>query len=148
MAKKFYWRTAPTGTEGVNTVYIHELGSNEFGDGTRQKPYQTLDYWNVNSTPSLVVCIGTFTCPLLTGNHSTTIKGDYYGAATFDGKGLYCPYGFSMQNMRIINTGIEGISLGSLFGVGRANNANNVGNANNVNGLAAPFCEKKICKYK
>ena len=38
MAKKFYWRTAPTGTEGVNTVYIHELGSNEFGDGTRQNP--------------------------------------------------------------------------------------------------------------
>lgn len=145
MAKKFYWRTAPTGTEGVNTVYIHELGSNEFGDGTRQKPYQTLDYWNVNGTPSLVVCIGTFTCPLLTGNHSTTIKGDYYGAATFDGKGLYCPYGFSMQNMRIINTGIEGISPGSYFGVGRAYYANNVGIADNVIGVASSFCFIDSC---
>lgn len=139
MAKQFYWRTAPSGTEGVQTVYIHEKGSNEFGDGTRQKPYQTLDYWNKNSTPTLVVCIGTFTCPLLTGNHNCTIKGDYYGAATFDGKGLYCPYGFTMQNMRVINTGTEGISRGSFFGVGRAYYADYVGGANYVYGVASSF---------
>ena len=143
--KQFYWRTNPTGTEGVNTVYIHEKGSNEFGDGTRQKPYQTLDYWNVNSTPQLVVCIGTFTCPLLNGNHSTVIAGDYYGAATFDGKGLYCPYGFSMQNMRIINTGIEGIARGSLFGVGRAGAAFGVGYASHVYGVASSFCFIDSC---
>jgi phosphopentomutase len=35
---------------------------------------------------------------------------------------------------------------GSLFGVGRANNANNVGNDNNVNGVAGPNCCKDLSK--
>ena len=143
--KQFYWRTAVSGTEGTSHVFIHELGSNEFGDGTRQNPYQTLDYWNHNGTPSRVTCVGTFSCPMLNGNHSTTIEGDYYGAATFDGKGIYCIYGFILKNMRIINTGIEGIGRGSVVGVGRANHANNVGYAGTVYGLAAPYCMVENC---
>ena len=143
--KQFKWRTAVSGTEGTSHVFIHELGSNEFGDGTRQNPYQTLDYWNHNGTPSRVTCIGTFSCPMLNGNLSTIIEGDYYGAATFDGKGLYCIYGFTLQKMRVINTGIEGIGHGSLFGVGRANLAGNVGSATSVLGVAGPYCLLERC---
>ena len=142
--KQFKWRTAVSGTEGVSHVFIHELGSNEFGDGTRQNPYQTLDYWNHRSTPSRVTCIGTFSCPMLNGNHACTIEGDYYGAATFDGKGLYCIYGFTLKNMRVINTGIEGIGPGSLSGVGRASNAGYVGRVDSVGGVAGPYCNKDL----
>ena len=145
MAKQFKWRTAVSGTEGVTHVFIHEKGSNEFGDGTRQNPYQTLDYWSKNSTPTKVTCIGTFTCPMLNGNHNCTIEGDYYGAATFDGKGIYCIYGFTLHNIRVINTGIEGIGPGSVFGVGRAHYANLVGNVNYVCGVASSFCFLDAC---
>lgn len=37
---------------------------------------------------------------------------------------------------------------GSLFGVGRANNANNVGNANNVNGVAGQTATKILSNPK
>ena len=143
--KQFKWRTAVSGTEGKTHVFIHELGSNEFGDGTRQNPYQTLDYWNHNGTPSRVTCIGTFSCPMLNGNHSCIIEGDYYGAATFDGKGLYCIYGFTLQNMIVVNTGIEGIGRGSLSGVGRATDAGGVGFDSLVYGVAGPYCLLERC---
>lgn len=145
MAKQFKWRTAVSGTEGVTHVFIHEKGSNEFGDGTRANPYQTLDYWNKNSTPTRVTCIGTFTCPMINGNHNCTIEGDYYGAATFDGKGIYCIYGFTLHNIRVINTGIEGLGPGSVVGVGRAFNANGVGSVGNVYGVASSFCFLDSC---
>ena len=39
---EFYWRSFPPNTsvggEGTTTVFVHEKGSDEFGDGTRQKP--------------------------------------------------------------------------------------------------------------
>ena len=50
---------------------------------------------NNRGTAQNVYCIGVFTEDLATdsgtnkksGNHACTIRGDYWGAATFDGKG-------------------------------------------------------------
>ena len=145
--KAFKWRTAPSGAEGTQHVYIHERGSDEFGDGTRANPYRTLAARKKRSTPARTTCIGVFSEPLLDGNHSETIEGDFYGAATFDGKGLYCPFGQTLHNFRVINTGIEGIGHGSHSGVGRADYAGFVGFANYVNGVASSFCFMDSCLH-
>jgi hypothetical protein len=145
--KAFKWRTTPSGTEGVQHVFVHEKGSDEFGDGTRQHPYRTIGARKKRGTPTRTTCIGVFSEPLLNGNHSETIEGDYYGAATFDGKGIYCPYGQTLHNFRIINTGIDGIGHGSLAGVGRASNAYSVGGAYYVAGVASSFCFMDSCLH-
>lgn len=143
--KAFKWRTSPSGTEGVQHVFIHERGSDEFGDGTRANPYRTIGARKKRGTPNRTTCIGVFSEPLIDGNHSETIEGDYYGAATFDGKGIYCLYGQTLHNFRIINTGIDGIGRGSLAGVGRA--AFSVGVADYVSGVASSFCFMDSCLH-
>lgn len=139
------WLTAPTGTEGTTTVYVDSrFGSDLLGEGTRAKPYQSLGkaYRAKSTRPSLIICRGRFSEMLADGNHACEIRGDYYGAATFDGAGYYLIYGFTHNNLIIVNTGVGTYDLavyggsGAFAGVGRANNASNVGNANNVNGVA------------
>ena len=154
---EFYWRSFPSKTsisgEGVTTVFVHEKGSDEFGDGTRQKPYKSLSMMNNRGTAQNVYCIGVFTEDLATdsgtnkksGNHNCTIRGDYWGAATFDGKGTYCIYGYGLDKMHVINTGVYGISLGSVAGVGRAAGARYVSAANLVHGVAGSFCRLDAC---
>ena len=139
------WRTAPTGTEGTSTVYADSrFGSDLFGTGTRANPYQSLGkaYRATSSRPARIICRGRFSEMLADGNHTCEISGDYYGAATFDGAGYYLIYGFTHNNLIIVNTGVGTYDLavhtGSLAfaGVGRANIASAVGVASNVFGVA------------
>ncbi len=154
--KPFKWQTAPTGTEGVNTVYAHEAGSDLFGDGTRANPYQSLGKaYRFNATrPTRIICIGRFSEMLADGNHACNIDGDYYGAATFDGADYYLMYGFRHNKMMIKNTGLGTYDMvvhtGSeaLAGVGGATPASAVGSAINVIGVAgSPVLLHKASLY-
>ena len=142
---KFYWRTAPVGVEGVDTCYVDSsVGSDLYGDGTRANPYQSLGkaYRGMATKPKLIICRGRFSEMLADGNHACEIRGDYYGAAVFDGVDYYLIYGFRHSNMIIINTGVGTYDLAvhsgsvALAGVGGAYNAGYVGNAFNVYGVA------------
>lgn len=142
--RSYVWRTAPTEVEGTATVYVDsDWGSDVFGNGTRQKPYQSLTKaWVQASTkPSKIICKGLFSEQIANGNHSATIQGDYYGAAVFDGAGTYVIYGFTHYNMIFRNVppgrGDEIVWSGSglLAGVGRAS-ANRVGSVDSVYGVA------------
>ena len=139
------WRTAPTGTEGTSTVYADSrFGSDLFGTGTRANPYQSLGkaYRATSSRPARIICRGRFSEMLADGNHACEILGDYYGAATFDGAGYYLIYGFTHNNLIIVNTGVGTYDLAvhtgsdAFAGVGRALSAGHVGYANGVNGVA------------
>lgn len=140
------WLTGVTGTEGTSTVYVDaDFGSDVFGDGTRQKPLQTLSYaWNRNTTtrPSRIVCRGLFSEQMANGNHSTEVCGDYWGAAIFDGLNRFIMYGFTHNRMIFWNVpwaqGDEQVWSGSrlLAGVGRAAVAFYVGSAVHVIGVA------------
>lgn len=139
------WRTAPSGTEGTNTRYVDSAtGSDYFGNGTRSNPYQSIGKaYRVSSTrPSRIVCRGRFSEMLADGDHACEIRGDYYGAATFDGAGYYLLYGFTHNNLIIQNTGVGTYDLSvytgseALAGVGRAITASAVGDAYNVCGVA------------
>ena len=143
--KAMKWRTGPSGTEGTATRYVDSAtGSDYFGDGTRANPYQSIGKaYRVTSTkPSKIVCRGRFSEMLADGNHACEICGDYYGAATFDGAGYYVLYGFTHNNLIIVNTGVGTYDLAvysgseAFAGVGRANGLSNVGGANNVGGVA------------
>ena len=149
--RNFVWLTAPSGTEGTSTVYVDsDFGSDKLGNGTRQRPYQTLGRAYSNSTkPSTIVCKGYFSEPLSQGNHGGTLRGDYLGAATFDGQGVYIIYGFGHRSMIIKNVpnaqGEEPVYSGShlLAGVGRAYGGV-VGSAAHVHGVAGP----SVCLHK
>lgn len=143
--KAMKWRTGPSGAEGTATRYVDSAtGSDYFGDGTRANPYQSIGKaYRVSSTkPNLIVCRGRFSEMLADGNHACEIRGDYYGAATFDGAGYYVLYGFTHNNLIIQNTGVGTYDLavasgsGAFAGVGRAYNASVVGAANVVYGVA------------
>jgi hypothetical protein len=147
--KAYKWRTQNSGY-----VYVDSnTGSDVFGNGTMQNPYQTLGKaWRGHTTyhPGTIVCRGTFCEDMADGTHSTNIYGDYWGAATFDGNNEYTCYGFASQNMMFRNcvAGTANTSANSnplLAGVGRAVVANTVGNANNVDGVAAPSVALKDC---
>ena len=123
------WRTGPSGAEGTATRYVDSAtGSDYFGDGTRANPYQSIGKaYRVSSTkPNLIVCRGRFSEMLADGNHACEIRGDYYGAATFDGAGYYVLYGFTHNNLIIQNTGVGTYDLAvysgseAFAGVGRA----------------------------
>ena len=139
------WRTGSSGVEGTATRYVDSAtGSDYFGDGTRANPYQSIGKaYRVSSTrPNLIVCRGRFSEMLADGNHACEIRGDYYGAATFDGAGYYVLYGFTHNNLIIQNTGVGTYDLAvysgseALAGVGRAYLASYVGNAYDVCGVA------------
>ena len=134
--REYKWRTSPSGTEGTTTVYVDSYtGSDLYGDGTRTNPYKTLTKaFNAkgNTKPTTIVCRGTFS-ESLTGNHSTEIVGDYFGAATFDGKDTHMLYGFGHSKMIVKN--ILPLPSSVLAGVGRANTAGFAGVANVVFGV-------------
>lgn len=114
MATRVYkWRTAPAYAEGTKSVYVHSAtGSDLFGDGTRNNPYQTWGRaYRSGTNPTEIISVGRFSEMMADGNHSCTIKGDYYGAAVFDGAGYYVVYGFRHTNLIIINTGIGNMTL-------------------------------------
>ncbi|MCQ2359938.1 MAG: hypothetical protein MJ009_00455 [Paludibacteraceae bacterium] len=149
MATRVYkWRTAPAYAEGTKSVYVHSAtGSDLFGDGTRDNPYQTWGRaFRSGTNPTEIISWGRFSEMMADGNHSCTIKGDYYGAAVFDGAGYYVLYGFRHTNLIIINTGIGEYDLvvnsGSVLyaGVGGAADAYPVGLAGYVFGVAGSSC--------
>ena len=142
---KFLWRTAPVGVEGVDTCYVDSsVGSDLYGDGTRANPYQSIGkaYRGTITKPKLIICRGRFSEMLADGNHVCEIRGDFYGAAVFDGADYYLIYGFRHSKMIIINTGVGTYDLAvhsgsvALAGVGGAAHAGRVGNAYFVYGVA------------
>ena len=136
----FKWRTIIAGA-----LYVHsEKGSDVFGSGTSANPFQSLRRaWESQVTkPTTIICYGFFSEDMGDGNHGCTIRGDYMGAATFDGADTYLIYGFSHSHLIITNC-VEGNSSvvvasgsGLFAGAGRASYANNVGNALHVYGVA------------
>ena len=137
--KDYKWRTSPPlGTEGTNSVYVDSYTASDlFGEGTRTNPYKTLTkaYSAKTTIPTYIICRGYFSEDL-TGNHSCEIRGDYLGAATYDGLDTYMLYGFGHQNMIIKNiVPIVAPASHLLAGVGRANYSHDVGGSSFVHGL-------------
>ena len=146
--KPYRWRTR-------NTAYVYVdsmTGDDLTGDGTQDNPYKTLGkaYRGRSIAPGTIVCRGRFCEDMADGNHSTMIRGDYMGAAVFDGEDAFIMYGFGHSNMIIENCApatydlVVNTGSGLLAGVGRANNAGSVGNANNVYGVAGSNTSKKL----
>ena len=157
--EKFIWRTAPpTGTEGTNSVYVHTyLGSDLYGDGTRQNPYQSLNKaWNAKSTrPAYIIAIGRAAENMSYGNHSATIQGDFYGAFEFDGEATettgYYIYGFKHSKIIIRNvpnfpcTTSVWTNSAAFAGVGYVSNVDFVGPAYAVHGVGGSPCFLHNC---
>lgn len=147
--KPYKWRTRNSGYVYVDSA----TGSDTFGDGTMNNPYQSLGKaWRGHkTTPGVIVCRGTFCEDMADGYHGITIRGDYYGAATFDGNDEYTMYGFTTPNMIFLNCapGNYGTNVYSgspvLAGVGRAYYANGVGAADHVYGVAASSVSMRAC---
>ena len=138
--KPYKWRKLPSGAEGTATNYVDSAtGSDLWGNGTRANPYQTLGkaYRGTATKPTQIICRGRFSESMADGNNACYIEGDYYGAAVFDGAEYFLIYGFSHNNIIIINTGIGTDNLvvytgsGLFAGVG----GGTVGNAANVVGV-------------
>lgn len=129
--KPYRWRTRST-----SNVYVDSLtGDDQWGDGTMGNPYKTLGkaYRGRSTAPGTIVCRGRFCEDMADGNHYTMIRGDYMGAAVFDGEDTFLIYGFGHTDMIIENCAPATYDLvvhtgsGSLAGVGRALSANHVG---------------------
>lgn len=166
MAKTRIWRTAPTSVEGKNTVYLDgSFGDNE-KDGTREKPYQTLDeaYYGTYSKhkvyPTKIVCVGPIRGDVVF-NHDVTLVPDYAGAAWYDGEGKNIPmYAAAYTNMWLTNcfrewdpsysqlypNGYDRDKRAFLAGVGRAGYANNVGYAGGAYGVASGSVKMWRCQ--
>lgn len=85
-------------------LYVHSiLGNDQMGDGTRQNPYRTIRQ-AVKHLPKkyTINCLGVFSEPLsdfwYDGTNWTTIRGDYWGGAVFDGKDENILYGCITPN--------------------------------------------------
>ena len=99
--KPYLWRT-----RNASYVYVDSMTGDDLGgDGTMANPYKTLGkaYRGRSAAPGTIVCRGRFCEDMADGNHSTTIRGDYMGAAVFDGEGAFLIYGFGHSNMIIEN---------------------------------------------
>ena len=124
----YIWRTAA----GSNKFVCSYTGSDWYGNGTQAKPYKSLTKaYNSGSPTAPIVCRGIFNDNLV-GAHNSSINGDYFGAAVWDGQGTNNIYAFGHSNMIFINGG----SAAGYVGVGFANAAINVGAAFSVYGLA------------
>ena len=144
--KLYYWRTiASAANNGSSWRYVDSnTGSDYYGDGTMQNPYQSIGKaYRVSGTkPTKIICRGRFSEQLADGNHACEINGDYYGAAVIDGAGYYVCYGFTHNNLILVNLGVGTYDLavhtgsGAFAGCGRAAAASNVGFAANVHGVA------------
>ncbi len=149
-----YPAAAAVSGEGSSIVFVDTFfGSDEFGNGTRDYPYKRLRRGYDNGVlptehPSIIVFRGVDSSPMMDGNMSTTIRGDFWGAAVFDGQGKYCIYGFTHTNLFIINTvgSPDELNVNTYVnlnnrserfcGVGRALGTAVVGGANYVGGVA------------
>lgn len=138
--KPYKWRTII-----ANAVYgCSKTGSDDQGNGSRDSPYKTAGRcWRATLTkPTTIVLRGYFSEDMADGDHRCVIRGDYWGAATFDGQDMFLIYGFTHIDMFVKNciagqiTSNAQTGSGLFAGVGRALNAGNVGNALNVIGVA------------
>ena len=140
--KPYKWRTISTSSS--HRYVCSMTGSDLKGDGTMANPYKSLRraYDATTEKPSIITCRGYFSEDMADGNHSCTIRGDYFGAATFDGQDQFLVYGFTHSNFIIKNCAPGSTSFtvwtgsGLYAGAGRAASANRVGNAVNVLGVA------------
>lgn len=126
-------------------MYVDSMTGDDLnGDGTMGNPYKTLGkaYRGQSVAPDTIVCRGRFCEDMADGNHSTMIRGDYMGAAVFDGEDAFLIYGFGHANMIIENCAEATYDLVvhtgsvSLAGVGRALNNGGVGSAYRASGVA------------
>ena len=138
--KPYKWRITISGA-----VYVDSMtGSDLMGNGTQSDPFRTLrKAWDYSGTkPTSIVCRGFFSEDMADGNHACTIRGDYMGAATFDGNDVYTIYGFTHIDFVAVNCAVGSLDMvvwsasGLFAGVGRASTANAVGNAISVYGVA------------
>ena len=143
-----------------NVVYVDSfIGSDVTGDGTPSRPYKTINYAYTHpaTKPGTIRCRGLFSEDLHMGMHATTLAGDYYGGAVFDGKGIYDLCGFALSSFIVLNTPsdapADGCYSSSLngqgapyAGVGRAFYAYHVGYANYVHGVAGSSVLLNGCK--
>lgn len=150
-----WWQSSRTefGALGIYTFFVDwDFGSNETGDGTPEHPYHTVRYGfdiiaATGTAPKGCIVRGHGNESFI-GNHAFTIKGDYMGAAVYDGDGtsqiIYC----TMRNIIYRNAGHSlsidytaipyGGSIRAAFaGCGRALNASSALNANYVYGVAS-----------
>ena len=97
VTRPYVWNTS--GSKYVDSLF----GDDTNGEGTKEKPYKTLGRAWADGEPATIVCRGFFSEQMTTGKHTTSIKGDYYGAAIYDGKDENLIYGFSVGNMIILN---------------------------------------------
>lgn len=138
--KPYKWQIINSGYRYVDS----RTGSDLKGDGTMDNPYKTLRRaWDATTEkPGTIICRGYFSEDMADGNHAAAIRGDYMGAATFDGNDTFLIYGFYHSNLIIKNCAHGSndftVSTGSglLAGAGRALSAGTVGRANSVNGVA------------
>ena len=129
----------------MTATYVDAMvGSDLQGDGSRESPFRTLRRaWDASATkPTQIVCKGYFSEDMADGNHTCTIRGDYMGAAVFDGNDTYLIYGFTHVNF-IIKNCVPGTldftvwtGSGLFAGAGRADSAASVGYATHVSGVA------------
>ena len=141
--KQYRWRTRNNSARYVDS----DTGDDLYGDGTMQKPFQSLGRaWRGElPRPSTIICRGYFSEDMADGDHNNNISidADYYGAAVFDGANAYTISGFGhrrmiIRNVPLGNTGMNVISWPYwplLAGVGRAGDAGLVGRADFVCGL-------------
>ena len=151
-----WWRSSRTefGALGTKTFFVDwDFGSdNSNADGTPEHPYATISHgWKkivaTGQTPSGCIVRG-HGSEVFVGNHAFTVKGDYMGAAIYDGGGtaqiIYC----TMVNMIYLNAGTTidvdysvspyGNDVHAAFaGVGRANYAYYADFASLVFGVAS-----------
>ena len=151
-----WWRTSRTifGTLGQKTYFVDwDFGHNDAtADGTPEHPFATIGHgWETlkakGYTPSGCVVRGHGN-EAFVGDHAFTIRGDYWGAAVYDGAGtaqlIYC----TMVNLIYLNAGANidvdysvspyGPNIHAAFaGCGRANRADRANSAGYVGGVAS-----------
>lgn len=152
-----WWRSARAefGTLGTKTFFVDwDFGHDDTtADGTPEHPYATISHGyakivaETGTAPSGCIVRGHGN-EAFVGNHAFTVKGDYWGAAFYDGGGtaqiIYC----TMRNLIYLNGGTNidvdysvspyGNNIRAAFaGCGRASLAGNANNAGNVYGVAS-----------
>ena len=151
-----YWRTDRNifGTCGQKTFFVDwDFGHNDStADGTPEHPYATISHGYADLVAKGYAPAGCIVRghgnEAFVGNHNFTVRGDYMGAAIYDGGGtaqiIYC----TMKNLIYLNGGTTidvdysvspyGDNIPAAFaGCGRALGANYANSAYYVNGVAS-----------
>ena len=151
-----YWRStrAVFGTVGQKTFFVDwDFGHNDStADGTPEHPFATISYGYATLVAKGYAPAGCIVRghgnEAFVGNHAFIVRGDYWGAAIYDGGGtaqiIYC----TMENIIYLNGGTTidvdySVSpygnniLAAFAGCGRASNANTATYANLVDGVAS-----------